>query len=521
MSETTANTVAAKLGASASKLLVEHAPLAIWSGTKDGKPITLTFLMDSASEEHKARFVLGAKGFAKLGDRAASSRLLPVTELDERAPAFLSTAEVTGTLLDGAELKWPLERKLELVRGIAGALAALHGVKLVHGALCPRNVLLDAEQQPLVAEAALVSVSGADDPSLYGTYASPEARAGTKLDVRADIYSLGRVMAFLLLDADPVEETEEVPRLEALAESVHAGLVRIVRKCTAVDPEVRYPNIALFTKDLDQFGAYTSVGLTHPQVFDKKFGRADTMLGQAVAKAPAPARFVPPPEQKRSVPPPAQQPPTRAREGLRIPAFIPLTLGGLVFVLACVASFFGTLPVAVGTVLTCIGGAILGLGLPALGGRALASRIMWAGLLVTVIVLGGPATRLAASGQQHRLRTADVETRGRVLRALVGSAQRDFAEAQLSEVDMSGMDLSNADMRKADLTRANLMGANLVAANLEGAKLTAAKLQAANLTGANIKGAIDPEAAECDGRTFLPEGWSCVANRLAQAQAAP
>jgi hypothetical protein len=520
MSETTAETVSAKLGASASQLVLEHAPLAIWSGTKDGKPVTLTFLTDAATQEQKARFVLGAKGLAKLGEDAGSSRLLPVSELDEEAAAFLSPAKVTGTLFDAPDFKWSLERKLEVVRAVAGALAALHGAKLVHGALCPRNVLLDAERQPLVAEAAIVSVAAAADPNVYGTYASPEARAGGKLAAGADVYSLGRVMAFLLLDGEPVEETEEVPRLEALASSVHAGLVRIVRKCTALDPEVRYPSIALFLKDLNQFGAYTSVGLTHPQVFDKQFGRADTMLGQAVTKAPAPARFVPPPEQKRSVPPPAQAQRPR-REGIKIPAFIPLSLGGLVLVLSCAMAFFGTVPAPVATVLACFGAAIAGLGLPALGGRALASRVMWAGLLVTAIVLGGPATRLAASGQQHRLRTADVETRGRVLRALVGAAQRDFAEAQLSEVDMSGMDLSNADMRKADLSRANLMGTNLVAANLEGAKLTSAKLQGANLTGANIKGSIEAESAECDAKTFVPEGWSCVANRLAQEQAAP
>ena len=144
----------------------------------------------------------------------------------EEAPYFLES-EYTG---GGDLVRWaeglgglatvPLARRLELVAGVAEALAAAHSVGVLHKDVKPRNVLVDhdADGRPqarltdfgigaLTEQSSLgepgFTVQGFTETSLAdgasatgGTvrYMAPELLAGKPATLQADIYSLGVVL---------------------------------------------------------------------------------------------------------------------------------------------------------------------------------------------------------------------------------------------------------------------------------------------------------------------------------------
>ena len=83
----------------------------------------------------------------------------------------------------------------------------------------------------------------------YGAYTAPEARgqASGPLDARADVFSVGRLLTFLVLDREPGGEND-LADLETKA----PGLVPIVGRCTQGASEERYADMAHLRADLDR-----------------------------------------------------------------------------------------------------------------------------------------------------------------------------------------------------------------------------------------------------------------------------
>ena len=107
---------------------------------------------------------------------------------------------------------------------------------------------------------ALASDAGPDAGG-YGPYAAPEELLGQGTQSpTADIYSLGRVLCFLLSGHDPEEGAADVPQLKELA-TQPAGLSRIVRKCTMRAAEARYQWVSELRDDVENYEDYENVGL--------------------------------------------------------------------------------------------------------------------------------------------------------------------------------------------------------------------------------------------------------------------
>jgi tetratricopeptide (TPR) repeat protein len=158
---------------------------------------------------------------------------------------------------------------------LADALHYAHERGLVHLDLKPSNVLLAADDQPMLLDFHLarepIRPGSGESPWLGGTagYMSPEQQAALRaieqgrsvplpVDGRSDIYSLGVVLYEALAGTLPEWRTLETcghsppsPRpLHPLNSQVSPGLADVVSKCLAVDPGKRYPDMAALAADL-------------------------------------------------------------------------------------------------------------------------------------------------------------------------------------------------------------------------------------------------------------------------------
>ncbi|HVX61578.1 MAG TPA: serine/threonine-protein kinase [Pirellulales bacterium] len=149
---------------------------------------------------------------------------------------------------------------------LADALHYAHQRGLLHLDLKPSNVLLAGDGQPMLLDFHLargpVSAEAPSD-SLGGTrgYMSPEQaaavdalRAGRPVpgpvDVRSDVYSLGRLLYELLGGPADSGDGAPAPPLRQFNRAVPRSLEDLLAKCLSRQPRDRYADAASFAEDL-------------------------------------------------------------------------------------------------------------------------------------------------------------------------------------------------------------------------------------------------------------------------------
>ena len=133
----------------------------------------------------------------------------------------------------------------QIVSQLCEAAQALHARGIVHRDISPTNVIVAADGAHLIdlGIARFRNEDVAHDTTQLGTrgFASPEQCGYAQTDARSDVYSLGRILGYLLTGVRPeTPDTAEYERALADEAVVSPEAREIVRRASAMEPSARY-----------------------------------------------------------------------------------------------------------------------------------------------------------------------------------------------------------------------------------------------------------------------------------------
>jgi serine/threonine protein kinase len=149
---------------------------------------------------------------------------------------------------------------------IASGLEAIHAVGIVHRDLKPENILVRDDGIVALTDfgiakqlGMLITDTGAGDVVGTPYYLSPEQAMGSRIDARADLYSLG-VMLFEMLTGDKPYHASSARELlrkhvEEPVPTLPAGLQwcqPLLQRLMAKDPQERFESASELLKELEK-----------------------------------------------------------------------------------------------------------------------------------------------------------------------------------------------------------------------------------------------------------------------------
>jgi formylglycine-generating enzyme required for sulfatase activity/tRNA A-37 threonylcarbamoyl transferase component Bud32 len=142
---------------------------------------------------------------------------------------------------------WSVEKKIVFFKTLCDAVKFAHANQILHRDVKPENILVTEDLRPVLTDFDICDLLYKKTLSTQATgtvvYASPEQLMGTnERSFSSDVYSLGRILHFLLLEKHPDLLHEKLPRLDDLQGKPEC-LVRIIRRCTQFEPERRYQTV--------------------------------------------------------------------------------------------------------------------------------------------------------------------------------------------------------------------------------------------------------------------------------------
>lgn len=199
----------------------------------------------------------------------------------------------TMKLVSGGALSHNLERirgdlraAVRLVATVARTVHHLHANGILHRDLKPLNVLLGANDEPLVADFGLarcvddeLEITATGFPVGTRQYMSPEQTTGRREGYTAacDIWAVGVILYEVLCGRRPFVGEEPTSLMRSIREDAPAPctafnpdtppeLEAVARKCLEKNPEDRYPTAEAVADDLDNWLAGQPVSAPRPLV---------------------------------------------------------------------------------------------------------------------------------------------------------------------------------------------------------------------------------------------------------------
>lgn len=294
--------------------------------TKLHRPVAIKFLAAAVPDpEVRRRFAHEAETTSALNH----PHIVTVFDVDEHdgQPYIVSELIDGGTLDDWLEKHrartW--RQSVELLTGIADALAAAHATGVLHRDVKPGNILIGSNGYAKLADFGLAKLVGTEreqaaarEPSrttragvVVGTvaYMSPEQASGETLDARSDVFSFGIVLYELLAGRRPFDAATELEVLkqiphaaaEPLPESVPEPLQSIADKALEKAPADRYQTMQDLVVDLKRLArkqagtqAAGSVAVERRRARTLKLAAGALAITLAAALVPATSHWLEP-----------------------------------------------------------------------------------------------------------------------------------------------------------------------------------------------------------------------------------
>jgi Tol biopolymer transport system component len=253
------------------------------------RPVAIKFLSSElADQSARRRFQQEAKTASSLNHPHIVT-VHEAGEIDERQ--YLVTEFIDGgTLRDWAraeERSWP--QIVDLLIGVADALAAAHTAGILHRDIKPENVLVTSSGYAKLADFGIAKLERSSSPdaltrvdthetrpgTVIGTveYMSPEQVTGRTIDARSDIFSFGVMLYELLAGRRPFTGATDVDVSHAivhrapdpLSARLPVALRNVVEKALEKDPADRYQSIREMVVDLRR-AARQRTGSVEPSI---------------------------------------------------------------------------------------------------------------------------------------------------------------------------------------------------------------------------------------------------------------
>jgi transcriptional regulator with GAF, ATPase, and Fis domain/Tfp pilus assembly protein PilF len=187
------------------------------------------------------REVVALSGLEGLG----LPRILRLGKQPHSGKPFVLRELVDGHSLDQVALRDPLEA-MGLLCEVAEQLTVLHRSGLLHGDIKPANIIARVDGTVTLVDFGLAAPwkeGGVAPEGLTPRYAAPELMRGGPLTVRAEIHSLGTILAELL------RATADLGVWSG-AQTDLGGIAEVARVSTDLEPSRRYPSTDEFAAEL-------------------------------------------------------------------------------------------------------------------------------------------------------------------------------------------------------------------------------------------------------------------------------
>jgi serine/threonine protein kinase len=141
---------------------------------------------------------------------------------------------------------WSLDRKLNVIVQVLKGLDYAHKNGIIHRDIKPANILIDSEDNALVADFGISHILGTqanqltETGAVVGTFAymSPEQKEdSSRVDHRTDIYAMGVMLCEVLTGKPPIARHRKPSEVNP---QLSSGFDTIVLKALQPDPAARY-----------------------------------------------------------------------------------------------------------------------------------------------------------------------------------------------------------------------------------------------------------------------------------------
>ncbi len=233
------------------------------------KTVSLAGLDSDAEQEYRKRFVIEAQAAGRLSHPG----IVTMFDVREEEPEpYLIMEYVKGqslhALISRENRTLPLSTTLQLVQEVAEALHYAHAQGVIHRDIKPANILVDENGHAKIADFGIAKLNQTDitmQGQLMGSpaYMAPEQLSEGAVDGRADLFSLGIILYYMLTGHRPFEGNstttvcfklvnhDPLP-VSSFQARLSPELDNIVVRAMAKDPAQRYQTGMAMASDVEQ-----------------------------------------------------------------------------------------------------------------------------------------------------------------------------------------------------------------------------------------------------------------------------